>query len=98
MLPTVVGNLRERTLDEIWHTSPLIRALRDRSNLTGWCHTCRLREKCGGCRGVAYSYTGDPLAADPRCWLYAAPDEPPTPRPAAAAPIQITRSQKGASQ
>lgn len=99
MLPVVVGNLRERPLEEIWHTSPLIRALGNRSNLKGWCHTCVLREKCGGCRGVAYSYTGDPLAADPRCWLFAAPDELPNmSRPPAAAPVQITRSGKGASK
>jgi radical SAM protein with 4Fe4S-binding SPASM domain len=71
LLPVVIGNVRERSLAEIWGTSPVIRALRDRSHLTGSCGTCAFREQCGGCRGVAYAYTRDYLAADPRCWLHA---------------------------
>lgn len=99
MMPVVVGNIREKSLKEIRDNSPLIRALQDRSNLKGWCQTCGLREKCGGCRGVAYSYTGDPFAADPRCWLYANPDELPilSRHAAGVAYIQITHSKKGVS-
>lgn len=73
MLPVVVGNIRKRPLHEIWQSSPVLAVLRDRSQLRGWCHSCSFREKCGGCRAVAYAYGGDYLAPDPRCWLYADP-------------------------
>ena len=98
MLPVVVGNLRGRSLAEVWGDSPVIRSLQDRRELKGWCQTCDLREKCGGCRGVAYAYTGDYLAADPRCWLYADPNQlPAVSRPAAGATqVRITRLSKGA--
>lgn len=99
MLPVVVGNIREQSLENMWDGSPVIRSLQDRSNLKGWCQTCDLRERCGGCRGVAYAYTGDYLAADPRCWLYANRHELPSvsrPDVAGVTPTQITRSPKGA--
>lgn len=72
MLPLIVGNIRERSFAEIWTQSPALDALRDRSLLEGRCGTCELRAKCGGCRGVAYAYTGSVLASDPRCWRDAA--------------------------
>ncbi len=75
MLPVVVGNIRRKPLREIWETSPMLASLRDRNRLGGWCHSCVFRERCGGCRAVAYAYGGDPMAADPRCWLFAV-DEP----------------------
>jgi AdoMet-dependent heme synthase len=99
MLPVVVGNIRQQSLEEIWRSSSVIQALQDRSNLKGWCHSCDFREKCGGCRGVAYAYTGDLLAADPRCWLYADLNKLSNPSRRATAgtiPINITRSPKGA--
>jgi radical SAM protein with 4Fe4S-binding SPASM domain len=68
LLPVVVGNVRERPLHQIWQTAPELLMLRDRSHLTGVCGACELRDRCGGCRGVAYGYTGDFLASDPRCW------------------------------
>ena len=72
MLPLIVGNIRERSFAEIWTQSPTLDALRDRSLLEGRCGTCALRAKCGGCRAVAYAYTGNVLASDPRCWRDAA--------------------------
>jgi len=68
LLPIVAGNLRDRSLREIWEHSPVLRELRERSHLKGPCHSCNLRERCGGCRAVAFAYTGDHLATDPRCW------------------------------
>jgi radical SAM protein with 4Fe4S-binding SPASM domain len=62
-----VGNIREKSFREIWATSPLMRKLRDRNNLWGFCRDCPFREICGGCRARAYSYYGDPLAPDPGC-------------------------------
>jgi radical SAM protein with 4Fe4S-binding SPASM domain len=75
MLPIVVGNIRDQPLSEIWANSPVLRALRDRTRLADACLDCSLRSKCGGCRAVAYAYTGDYLAADPRCWLHGDPDQ-----------------------
>lgn len=95
MLPVVVGNIRQQSLEELWPTSPIIQTLQDRSNLKGWCHSCDQREKCGGCRGVAYAYTGDLLAPDPRCWLYADSEKLPNVSRCASAgatPVSITRS------
>jgi radical SAM additional 4Fe4S-binding domain len=69
VLPIVIGNVRDVPLEEIWATSPIIRDLQDRSTLVGLCAACRFRERCGGCRGVAYSHFGDFRASDPRCWL-----------------------------
>jgi radical SAM protein with 4Fe4S-binding SPASM domain len=80
MLPVVVGNIRKKPLREIWMTSPVLAALRDRDRLGGWCHSCTFREKCGGCRAVAFAHDGDFMAADPRCWLFAV-DEPNCSRP-----------------
>lgn len=75
MLPVVVGNIKQKPFAEIWRSSKTIQSLHDRSQLKGWCQSCQHRDKCGGCRGVAFGYTGDPLAADPRCWLYAPLDK-----------------------
>jgi radical SAM protein with 4Fe4S-binding SPASM domain len=69
MLPVVIGNIRDQPLQAIWNSSAVIQSLRERSHLSGSCGSCTFRDKCGGCRGVAYAYTGDYLAADPHCWL-----------------------------
>lgn len=73
MLPLRVGNIREMPFGELWRSSGILGSLRDREQLKGWCSGCEHRELCGGCRGVAYAYTGDHLAADPRCWRFAGP-------------------------
>jgi radical SAM protein with 4Fe4S-binding SPASM domain len=69
LLPIPMGNIRRHPFAEIWRDSPVAAVLRDRSTLRGACGTCALRERCGGCRAVAYARTGDHRAADPRCWL-----------------------------
>lgn len=69
VLPIIVGNVRTAPLEQIWAESPVIRNLQHRSTLVGECAACLFREKCGGCRAVAYSYSGDYRASDPRCWL-----------------------------
>lgn len=69
VLPVPVGNIRQQRLADIWRDAPLLRQLRARESLRGLCSTCPLRPRCGGCRAVAWSYTGDPLAEDSRCWL-----------------------------
>ncbi len=62
-----VGNIKEKSFAEIWRSSPLMRALRDRNNLWGFCKNCPYREICGGCRARAYAYFKDPLGPDPGC-------------------------------
>jgi radical SAM protein with 4Fe4S-binding SPASM domain len=65
-----VGNVREKPLEEILRTSPVIQAMRGmEEHIKGACATCHLRSICYGCRGAAYQLTGDVLAADPHCWL-----------------------------
>lgn len=71
-----IGNVRETSLAEIWRKSSELIKLRDRSNLKGKCRDCKFVEFCGGCRGVAYHYTGDYLAEDPRCWIELMNGEP----------------------
>jgi radical SAM protein with 4Fe4S-binding SPASM domain len=70
LLPIRVGNIRQTSFREMWTNSPTIRAFQDREQLQGACGTCSLRERCGGCRAVAYARTGDPFASDPRCWVH----------------------------
>lgn len=69
LLPLPVGNIRESDFRDVWTNSPVIKAFQDRARLQGACGSCRLKERCGGCRAVAYARTGDPFAADPRCWI-----------------------------
>lgn len=66
-LPLSSGNIRRRSLAEIWHDSPIFKSLRDPSQLKGKCGICEYREVCQGCRARAYGYTGDFLAEEPYC-------------------------------
>jgi len=66
-MTVVAGNVRESSLTDIWHSSPVFAALRDRSQLTGRCGECEFNELCGGCRCRAYAATGDYLSEDPAC-------------------------------
>jgi len=66
-LQVVAGNIRERSLSEIWYNSKVFDELRHRSQLKGKCGECKYREECGGCRARAYTQTGNYLAPDPYC-------------------------------
>ncbi|MDI3501894.1 MAG: hypothetical protein PWR13_99 [Archaeoglobi archaeon] len=66
-MPIIVGDLREKSFQEIWDESELMNMLRDRENLKGSCGKCSYRYVCGGCRSRAYGYFGDPLMPDPGC-------------------------------
>jgi radical SAM protein with 4Fe4S-binding SPASM domain len=67
-LPVSLGNVRQRTFEEIWTQSPLRRRLINKER-TGACAACHLRRQCGGCRAMAYIASGDPLGDDPTCWI-----------------------------
>jgi radical SAM protein len=61
------GNVRERSVVEIYRSSPLFRELRTPDLLKGRCGACSYRRVCGGSRARAFGLTGDYLAADPTC-------------------------------
>jgi radical SAM protein with 4Fe4S-binding SPASM domain len=66
-LPVKAGNIREKSLADIWRNSKVLNELRERSLLKGKCRECEYRESCGGCRARAYACTGDYLETDPIC-------------------------------
>ncbi len=65
-LPYPVGNVREKSLQEIYRGAELLVKLR-RGEFKGRCGACEFRDICGGSRARAFAYTGDPLAEDPAC-------------------------------
>jgi radical SAM protein len=75
-LPITAGNVRQRSVVDIYRESPIFTALRDPGQLEGRCGRCEFRFVCGGSRARAFAATGNPLASDPLCtW------EPRTPHP-----------------
>ncbi len=67
--PFVEGNIRERSIQEIWrddHSFSYSRHVRD-SDLGGECRHCTFQRRCkGGCSAVSYTMTGR-LHRDPYC-------------------------------
>lgn len=61
------GNVRERSLVEIYRDAPLFRDLRAPERLQGRCGACSYQRVCGGSRARAFGLTGNYLAADPTC-------------------------------
>jgi radical SAM protein with 4Fe4S-binding SPASM domain len=73
-LPLSLGNVRKDSLRELWATSPILEALRDRSRYKGRCGACERWARCRGCRAIAYAWSrsrgeDDFLAEDPQCFL-----------------------------
>jgi radical SAM protein with 4Fe4S-binding SPASM domain len=73
-LPIPIGNVKRESLREIWATSPVLEALRDRTRYQGKCGACPRWAQCRGCRAIAHAYSqaqGRPelLAADPQCFI-----------------------------
>jgi radical SAM protein len=66
-LPISSGNVRRRSLVDIYQNAGLFKVLRDSSLLKGKCGLCQYRNLCGGSRSRAYALTGDYLAEEPRC-------------------------------
>ncbi len=66
-LPVKAGNIREKSLKEIYRESPVFKALRDSSMLKGKCGWCEYKEICGGSRARAFGITGDYLESEPFC-------------------------------
>lgn len=75
-LPLSLGNVRTDSLRDIWSSSPILGALRDRSRYGGKCGACSRWARCRGCRAIAYAYArsqgkDDFLAEDPQCFIEA---------------------------
>ncbi len=66
-LPISIGNVKQRSLVELYRDDPLMRSLRDPAQFKGRCGVCEFQDWCGGSRARAYAWTGDPLESDPLC-------------------------------
>jgi len=66
-MPIGVGNIRQKSLVEIYRNAPLFNSLRDPGRFEGRCGLCEFVGVCGGSRSRAYAMTGDPLAEEPFC-------------------------------
>lgn len=69
-----LGNIRKDSFREVWATSEILEAIRDRSRYKGKCGVCRKWADCRGCRAIAYAYSAakgenDYLAEDPQCFI-----------------------------
>ncbi len=74
-MPIKVGNVRERSLEDIYFSHPLLLSLRERSHPNVGCEECRHAPTCGGgLRCLAYAMTGNPFNADPGCWHARSPE------------------------
>jgi len=65
----ILGNLRDKSLKDIWRKNVYFKTLPDRDRLRDHCRVCDYRSICGGCRARADAYVGDILAGDPGCVL-----------------------------
>jgi radical SAM protein with 4Fe4S-binding SPASM domain len=66
-LPLNCGNVRTRTLPDVYRNSDIFRALHSPDMFHGKCGACEYGHICGGSRARAFAWTGDPLGADPFC-------------------------------
>ena len=66
----VFDNVRDRSLAEIWQSSPAFEKFRGEGWMSETCRSCERRaEDFGGCRCQAFLLTGDASATDPVCSL-----------------------------
>jgi pyrroloquinoline quinone biosynthesis protein E len=69
-------NVREKSLQEIWVSSPAFNAFRGFDWMEEPCRSCERREvDWGGCRCQAFAFTGRANATDPACSLSPLHDE-----------------------
>jgi radical SAM protein len=66
-LNLIGGNIRSRSLPDIYRHSDLFMRVRDDSAIKGKCGVCEFKSICGGSRSRAYALTGDPMRSDPFC-------------------------------
>lgn len=66
-LPLSAGNVKKKSLVDIYRHSPLFVRLRDPNELQGRCRACEFRSVCAGSRSRAFATMGNPLGEDPYC-------------------------------
>ena len=66
-LPVKCGNVLEDKLSDVWYSNRDLARMRNENELEGKCGVCGYRTICGGCRGRAYSATGNYMAEEPFC-------------------------------
>jgi len=69
-----IGHILRDSLREIWATSNVLNALRDKSAYKGKCRICNRWSNCRGCRAIAHAYSlsqgrSDFLEEDPQCFI-----------------------------
>ncbi len=70
-LDIVVGDLREKSIATIWRESEILAQCRTiDKHLDGSCGSCPERNRCYGCRAVAYATWGSLTAPDPGCFRF----------------------------
>ncbi len=68
-IPIVIGNLCKDDLMELWSSSPVLEAMRNKTP-HGKCLNCGHYSDClGGCTARALALTGDINNPDPHCWM-----------------------------
>ena len=70
-----IGNIKKDSLREVWATSEVLEAIRDRRRYQGKCGDCKRWALCRGCRAIAYAFSkahgeNDFLADDPQCFIH----------------------------
>ncbi|MBS1257247.1 MAG: PqqA peptide cyclase [Candidatus Scalindua arabica] len=65
-MDTSCGNLKEKSFEEIWNNSGILKELRE-SDLKGRCGECEFESMCKGCRARALVTTGDQMEEDSWC-------------------------------
>ena len=65
-MPMKLGNVRERSIVDIYRDDPTLVAIRN-AEFTGRCGACEFRDLCGGSRARAFASYQDAFAEDPAC-------------------------------
>lgn len=63
---TIDSALSDKSILDIWHNNPVLKKVRTRDQFPV-CGECKYKWKCGGCRCVAYAYTGSVTGEDVMC-------------------------------
>jgi len=67
-IPVFGGNIRNKSIYEIWNDSQIFNDFRNRNLFKGKCGNCEFLKNCGGCRANAYIKYKDYLGGDDVCW------------------------------
>lgn len=70
-MPIPLGNLKERSLSDLYFNHDVMKALRDDAQcIPEKCGGCRFKNRCGGgLKCLSYALTGKINAKDRHCWL-----------------------------